>query len=237
MKSKTFFFTMHFFFFSLFLLMQSHTQEQIIPEVLRGQVRIDIEPIYASFMDIPLPMDKDTIYRRALDEASMFFSAMIYGWSFDYEIGERARNIPEIFELTPLGEIPFGDEKLQITDSEVKEMKFYLWTDYRMNEGQLRRMKIWQSGTIKNAQAIGYGPLGGPVNREDWLKIKKTTLEDAARAAVRRLLQGSERNRPKEARGYIALDSFPLFHIDAGQWLVTARFKVEIIEIVPFAAY
>jgi hypothetical protein len=216
--------------------MQSNAQE-IVPEVLRGQVRIDIEPVYASFMDIPLPMDRDTIYRRALDEASMFFSAMIYGWNFDYEIGERARNIPEILELTPLGEIPWGDEKLNITETEVKDLIFYLWTDYRMNESQIRRMRIWQSGTIKSAQAIGYGPLGSPANREDWLDLKKTTLEDAARAAIRRLLQGTERNRPKEARGYIALDSFPHYRIDAGQWVVTARFKVEVSEIVPFAAY
>jgi hypothetical protein len=236
MMIKKSIFAISFFLFSLMILIPSFSQE-IVPEVLRGQVRIDIEPIYAGFMDIPLPMDRDTIYRRALDEASMFFSAMIYGWSFDYEIGERVRNIPEIFELTPLGEIPFGDQNLNITDSEVKDLKFYLWTDYRMNESQLRRMRTWHSGTIKNAQAVGYGPLGGPVNREDWLDIKKTTLEDSARAAVRRLLQGTERNRPKEARGYIALDSFPLYWIDAGRWAVSARFKVEIVEIVPFAVY
>jgi hypothetical protein len=219
------------------MLMPISSQEQIVPEVLRGQVRISMEPIYASFMDIPLPMDRETIYRRALDEASMFFSAMIYGWSFDYEIGERARNIPELFELTSLGEISFGDEKLHVTDTEIKDSHFYLWTDYRMNESQLKRMRMWHSGTIKNAQAMGHGPLGGPVHREDWLDVKKTTLEDAARAAVRRLLQAVERNRPKEARGFIALDSFPIFRIDAGQWVTTARFKVEIIEIVPFAAY
>jgi hypothetical protein len=236
MNSKNLFLAANILLFSLFTLIPNYSQD-IVPEVLRGQVRIDIEPVYASFMDIPLPMDNDTIYRRALDEASMFFSAMIYGWSFDYEIGERARNIPEIFELTPLGEIPFGDEKLNITDSEVKDLKFYLWTDYRMNQSQINRMRMWQSGTIKNAQAIGYGPLGGPPTRDEWLDLKKTTLEDAARAAVRRLLQGTERNRPKEARGYIALDTFPHYRIDAGQWVVTARFKVEVTEIVPFAAY
>lgn len=237
MNIKTTAFTAYFFFFSLLILMPVHPQEQLVPEVLRGQVRIDIEPIYASFMDIPLPMDTETIQRRALDEAAMFFSAMIYGWSFDYEIGERARNIPELFELSPLGEIQYGDQNLHVTDAEVKDMKFYVWTDYRMNAIQMNRMRTWQSPTIRNAQALGYGPLGGPVNREDWLDIKKTTLEDAARAAVRRLLQGTERNRPKEARGYIALDSFPSFRIDAGRWAVSARFKVEITEIVPFAAY
>jgi hypothetical protein len=234
---KTSMFAGQFLFLLLMILIPIHSQEQIVPEVLRGEVRIDIEPIYSGFMDVPSPIDNDTIYRSALDEASMFFSAMIYGWSFDYEIGERVRNIPELFELTPLGEILFGDEKLHITDTKIKDEKFYLWADYRLNESQLKRMRTWQSGITKNAQAIGYGPLGGPINRDDWLEMKKTTLEDAARAAVRGLLQAAERNRPKEARGYIALDSFPLFRIDAGQWTVSARFKVEITEIIPFAAY
>ena len=214
-----------------------YSQEQIVPEVLRGQVRIDIEPVYASFMDIPLPLDPDTTRRRALDEAAMFYSAMVYGWSFDYEIGERARRIPEIFELTSQGDVKFGDPKLRATDAEVREMRFYLWTDYQLDEIQQRRMKMWRSGTVRNAQAVGHGPLGGPVTREDWLKIKKTALEDAARAAVRELLRGTERNRPKEARGFISLAAFPVFWIDAGRWAVSARFKVEITEIVPFAAY
>lgn len=223
--------------FSSVLLLPGHAQGQIVPEVLRGQVRIDIEPVYAGFMDIPLPLDEETTYKRALDEAAMFFSAMVYGWSFEYEIGERARRIPEIFELTSLGEIRYGDPNLHATDAEVKNMRFYLWTDYRMNESQIKRMRMWRSGTVKSAQAVGYGPLGGPVTREDWLKIKKTTLEDAARAAVRELLRGTERNRPKEAKGYIALSAFPVFWIDAGRWAVSARFKVEIIDIVPFGAY
>jgi hypothetical protein len=62
-------------------------------------------------------------------------------------------------------------------------------------------------------------------------------MEDAARAAVREMLRGSERNRPKEAVGYISLESFPYYFMDAGRWQCSARFRVEIKEIVPFAAY
>jgi hypothetical protein len=51
------------------------------------------------------------------------------------------------------------------------------------------------------------------------------------------MLQGSERNRPKEARGLISLESFPSYHIDAGRWAVQARFRVIIEEIIPFAAH
>jgi hypothetical protein len=172
-----------------------------------------------------------------LEEAAVFYSAMIYGWSFYYDIGERARGIAEEFELESLGTIPFGDPGLYATDAQVRNMRFYLWTDYRLTEVQQRRAGAWRTGTIRSAQAIGHGPLGGPVEASDWIAIKKAALEDAARAAVRAMLRGAERNRPKEVRGRISLAAFPSYFLDEGRWAVSARFRVEVTEIVPFAAY
>ncbi|MDL2229277.1 hypothetical protein LJC14_03400 [Treponema sp. OttesenSCG-928-L16] len=225
-----------FLFFSLLLALSpgNHLSAQ---EVLRGEIQVDLEPVLTWYMDVSYPLDADGARLRALEEASMYYGAMIYGWSFEYEIGERARGIPELFELTSLGGIEFGDKRLRATDAELRGMRFHLWTDYRLDESQRRRMLMWKSGTIRSAQAIGKGPLGGAVEASDWLKIKSAALEDAARAAVRAMLRGQERNRPKEARGYIALTSFPVYWIDAGEWTVSARFKVELTEIVPFAAY
>jgi hypothetical protein len=206
-------------------------------EVLRGEIQLDLEPVYALYVDVPYPLDTQTAHRRALEEAAMFFSAMIYGWSFHYDIGEKARGIDEEMELNPLGTIAFGDPGLFATDAEVRNMRLYLWLDYRLTESQKRRLLLWKSGTVRSAQAVGRGPLGGPVENSDWLTIKRTALEDAARAAVRAILRGGERNRPKEARGFISLSAFPGYWIDGGYWAVSARFRVEITEIIPFAAY
>jgi hypothetical protein len=206
-------------------------------EVLRGVVRVDLEPVFALEADVPYPLDAPAAQRRALEEAALFFSAMIYGWSFYYDIGERARGIEENFELMPQGSIPFGDPGLFATDAEVRDMRFYLWTDYRLSPAQIRRVGMWRSGTVRNVQAIGHGPLGGPVEEADWISLKQAALEDAARAAIRVMLRGQERNRPKEVRGYISLSGFPGFWFDAGQWAASARFRVEITEILPFAAY
>jgi hypothetical protein len=207
------------------------------PEVLRGEVRIDLEPVFALGAGLPYPLDTRNARRLALEEASMFYAAMIYGWSFSYDIGERARGIAEAFELTPLGEIAFGDPGLQVTDAQVREERFYLWTDYRLRDPQQRRVQAWRAGTTRSIQAVGYGPLGGPVEGADWLTIKRTALEDAARAGIRAMLRGSERNRPKEARGFIALTAFPRFWMEGGQWAASARFAVQIAELVPFGAY
>jgi hypothetical protein len=206
-------------------------------EVLRGQVWVELEPMPGQFVDEPAPPDIQSLRRRALEEASLFFSEMIYGWSFYYDIGERVRNIDEELELTPQGTIPWGDPGLFATDAGLRDQRFYVWADFRPNDVQRRWLNTWKTGTIRSAQAIGHGPLGGPVELSDWLTIKQAALEDAARAAIRTMLRGSERNRPKAARGFISLDGFPTFWMDAGQWAASGRFRVNITEIIPFAAY
>lgn len=206
-------------------------------EVLRGEVKVELEPMLGGFIDENYPLDMESAYHRALEEASMFFSAQIYGWSFHYDIGERARGIAEKFELSPLGEIRWGDSGLSVTQTRLENYIFSAWMDYRPNEVQQRRLAMWKMGRIRTAQAIGHGPKVEPGEASDWLGIKRKALEDSARAAVRAMLQGSERNRPKEAIGHISLEGFPTYWIDSGRWAVRARFKVEITEIIPFAAY
>ena len=206
-------------------------------DVLRGQVRVELEPIYGMYIDVHYPLDHDSAYRRALELAAMFFTAQIYGWSFHYDVGERARGIMEEFELSPMGEILWGDTRLFVTHARFENNVLSAWMDYRPTEAQHRRLEMWRMGNIRTAQAIGYGPLGGPVEVSDWLAIKKKTLEDSARAAVRAMLQGQERNRPKEVTGFISLQTFPSYWMDAGRWAAQARFRVDIKEIIPFSAY
>ncbi|MCL2759045.1 MAG: hypothetical protein FWD22_02410 [Treponema sp.] len=230
-------------FLSLFLLIfvffhtyaQGHEQWHT-PYVIRGEVVVDLEPIYAGYVDIEYPLSIPSASRRALEEMSMLFSAMIYGWTFNYEVGERARRIPEVLELEQIGSIKYGDPALQVTETEIRDMTLRVWADYNLNDSQQRRMQVWRTGMIRNAQATGYGPV--QLNEyPGWLAIKQTALEDAARAALRASLRGSERNRPKQVTGFISLASFPRYYIDAGRWAVFARFRMQITEIIPFSAY
>jgi hypothetical protein len=234
-------------------------------DVLRGEVRLDLEPVYGFFMDeVPegmiragaaeAPLDYNEAKRRAAREAAAFFSGMIYGWSFRYDIGERARGIEEKLELSPLGSIGVDDPRFEITDTQIRETRLYLWADYRPGEEQKKRLSMWKTGLIRSAQGLGHGPLGyAPRPRSDgspvsgdlsgdpsdpaWLAVKKAALEDAARAAIRTMLRAGERNRPKEASGFISLAAFPRFWLDSGQWAASGRFLVSVTEITPFAAY
>ncbi|MFQ3548076.1 MAG: hypothetical protein SNJ56_07030, partial [Termitinemataceae bacterium] len=205
--------------------------------VLRGQVRVDLEPVYIHYVDVPYPLDTNTAHRHALEEVALYFGAMIYGWTFDYDIGERARKIPEVFELQSLGSIPFGDPKLVVTDAKLENSYLFVWVDYRPDETQQRRLAQWRSGTLIKTRGQGEGPLAGPIavprsesplantlQQSSWMDGKRAALEDAARAAVRATLRGTERNRPKQSRGRIALAEFPRYWVDSGRWQCSAAF-------------
>jgi len=206
------------------------------PYVLRGEVYADMEPIYLGHVDSEYPLDVLTAGRRALEEAALLFSAMIYGWSFYYEVGERARGIAENLELEPVALIVSGDPRMQVTDTRLEDSRLRVWADYHLSDSQQGNMRVWRTGTIRNAQAVGYGP-DAIDEYPGWLELKKAALEDAARTALRAMLRGSERNRPKEVSGFISLASFPRFFIDSGRWAASARFRVQIEEIIPFSAF
>ena len=96
---------------------------------------------------------------------------------------------------------------------------------------------MWSKGNVRPAQAIGFSYTHSPLGEAAWLEVRRLALEDSARAAVRAMLQGSERNRPRQVTGYISLERFPAYWIDSGRWATRARFRVDIIEIIPFAVH
>jgi hypothetical protein len=227
-----------FLFFALYPLIAQEHDPGYNPEVIRGEVWVDFEPMYGDRPDAEYPLSKESAGKRALQEAALYFSGMIYGWSFHYDIGEKARGITEEFDVfEPLGEINWGDPRLGMIETETRDTKLRVWADYQLSEVQQKRMQTWRTGTIRSAQAMGYCPLPGPSPDSGWLDIRNAVLKDAARVAIRQMLRSSERNRPKEVTGFISLASFPRFFIRSGQWAVSARFHVQINEIVPFAAY
>jgi len=199
-------------------------------EVLRGEVTIEMEPIRNLFIEDAKEnraLEISEARAKAQEEAARYFGAMIYGWSFRYDVGERARNIGEKLELTPMGTISADDPRLITTDVQVRDQKLYLWSDYRPGQNQLYRLAKWKTGTVRTAQANGQSSMDD----------KYGALEDAARAAIRAMLRGSERNRPKEVTGFISLAAFPRYWFGKGQWAASARFRIDIQEIQPFAAY
>lgn len=199
--------------------------------VLRGRFRADLEPTGEGGRPFPLPVEPDVARGRVLEEASLAFSAMVYGWDFDYEVGSKARGLEETFSLVPRGTIEAGDPSLRATDAESEGSKLYVWIDYRLDPLQERRRSAWDSPDAKPAQGTGSAPLAqGHAG-----KIR--ALEESARAAVLAYLRGVERNRPKEARGSLALAAVPRFWVNSGRWVAAARFLLVMDEVVPYRVF
>lgn len=196
--------------------------------VLRGRFRVELEPVAAYKAGDPYPVPDDTARVYALEEAARVFSGMIYGWSFDYEIGDRARGVAEAFSLSPLGSIPYGDPRLSPTEVELEGSLFFLWAEYRMGELQIRSYAVLREGEAKGAQGTGSAPISAGKDGH------AAALDDAARLAVRSLLVFSERSKPKEARGTVVLTEVPRIWVEQGRFQCAARFRVVVKEVVPY---
>ncbi|MDR0683722.1 MAG: hypothetical protein LBF83_01130 [Spirochaetaceae bacterium] len=206
-------------------------------DVLRGEVCVEMEPVYAQFLGIPCPLDSATATQWAVEDAAAAFSGIIYGWAFSYEPGEAARGIQEFLELRVLGEIRTDDTRLELTDAAIRNGIFYLQADYTVDDAQKKRILAWKSAPVLSAQSLGYGPLQGGQDVVERRQIKESALKDAMKKAIRQKLRITERNRPGAAAGYIALSKFPLYGMRDGMWAAGAEFKIEIKDIIPFAAY
>jgi hypothetical protein len=162
---------------------------------------------------------------------------MIYGWTFVYEPGERARGLPEMLELEARGEVKPDDTRLAVTDAEVRDGILYMTADYSPDYAQQNRLREWSSASVSGAQTLGFGPLQGWAGVTGRRQIKEAALRDAMKKAIRQKARLTERNRPRAVTGVIALSKFPLYRMQNGLWAATAEFRIEVTEIIPFPAY
>jgi hypothetical protein len=202
---------------------------------LRGMVTVDSEPVWAvpaagdgSAPGGTYPLSRRDTRLLALAAAIGYFSGMIYGWEFEYAVGEKARNAEDGFEWRPLGELPFGDVRMTPAGSAEEGAVYRLWADYELDDAQAARRGAWTGGQLRVLNARGSAGL----DRE-----QQDALREAAKQAVRSLLRGIERERPRAASGRIALAKFPVITIARGEWAASAQFFVEIREIEKYKGY
>ncbi|MDR2602430.1 MAG: hypothetical protein LBC53_08290 [Spirochaetaceae bacterium] len=206
-------------------------------DALRGEVRIDSEPVYALEFGVELPLSAAGALKWAAEEAALSYSAMIYGWNFDYKIGDASRSIAEDFNLTPNGAVNPSGANLKM-ETPVKEGGYFLiWSDYKLTKDQALRFASWKTAGIREVQSSGSGALTGKAGNDSFVMVKRAALEDAAKNAVRAALRDKYTNRPKNARGKAALSAFPVYRIEGGRWEASARFRVKLEETGGYGVY
>ena len=189
---------------------------------LEPLVRID-QGVY------PIPVD--VAERQLLEEGRLLLSGMIYGWSFIYIPGDRARQVQESFILTPVAQIPWGSPRLVVRESEVHEQKLWAQLIYTMSTEEALRRASWESNTAELSTGRGRalanaGPPG-----------KGASLRDAIRDAIRLSLDTRVVNKPRQISGELVLWDDPQVFVRSGVYTTVAKVKLLVRELVPYRIF
>ena len=196
---------------------------------ISGNFWVELDPVVQ--IDQEYPLSLETASLRAFSEARYVFSGMIYGYAFEYTPYDAGRGVDEIFTLAPHAEIPWGDERLAVAETQIEKNVFRVYIRYTPSDHQVRWIRMMESNIYDNAPGRGVGNLfKGP-------EEKYTAIEEAIKDGIRNHLRPRVLNKPKEVRGNVLLDRVPYIVIDEGQYVATVQIRIDIDEIVPYRVY
>ncbi|MBL8967144.1 MAG: hypothetical protein JNG85_09045, partial [Spirochaetaceae bacterium] len=87
-------------------------------------------------------------------------------------------------------------------------------------------MKPWRNAQGRGGAELVLGVQG-----------RRAAYEDAARAGVRELLRGLEANKPRLVRGRLVFAEPPRVAVVGGRYVVSARLRVEVVEVLSYGVY
>ncbi|MBN2440821.1 MAG: hypothetical protein JXJ04_05730 [Spirochaetales bacterium] len=177
----------------------------------------------------PLP-EKEAV-KRILEQARIIFSAMIYGYAFTYTPYDKQRQVAEYFDLRPLYEIVWGDPNLNVIRSEVRDKRLYITVHYTCMDFQVSRLEAWDTLAIPSAYGRGTG---------DYFKgypEKMNSLKNAMKEAIRGYMRKRTFNKPKEISGELVLMEMADTIVNAGEYITTAKVKLNIKEVIPYKVF
>ena len=209
------------------LIVTANTTAQT--DIIHLNVWSELEPLIAESSEFPLSIE--TAVEKALEEARIFFSAMIYGYRFTYTPYDKTRGVKEWFDLSPLSEIKWGDPNLKALYTDKKGDRLYTKLAYHMERFQAARRTSWGSNTRPSSSGRGnFSLLEGT-------SAKLSSFKEAVKQAVREYARKRVYNKPKEITGEILLWDEPKTIITAGTYSTAVRIKLFINKLTPYRIY
>ena len=208
---------------SIFLYSQTDTP------ILSGEFWVELDPAIQDDGDYPL--SRDDAARRLLEEARFVYSGMIYGFTFIYTPFDSQREVEEIFLVTPVAEIPWGDPSMSVAQMRVGGNRQYAIIRFFSNEHHA----AWLSANGSNLFPVAAGFGSGDVFKG--YREKMTAIQEAMKEAIRSYLRPRFLNKPKEVSGSLSLTEVPYLVIDAGQYVAKVSIRIDLKEVVPYRLY
>lgn len=203
--------------------------------VLRAEFWAESEPmpILPTTIDVPEsgPQAPDEVIRSLLDEGRRVFAAMVWGYEFVYVPYDRARRVAEVFDLTPLGEIPWGDPRLTVSERRRTGAQLRAYLEYRPDASGTNRRLAWEGAPYKSAQGRGTAPAVRGT------EARYKAMDEAAKEALRALLRPIVKNKPREIRGTFAYAQAPRLTVSEGKYIADLRIRVTVTEVRGYSVY
>jgi hypothetical protein len=214
-------------FFSGLFFLSVHSSTSA--ERLTLYVWCELEPVVTE--ETQYPLSKETVAKQILEEARLYISAMIYGYSFSYTPSDRSRSVEDRFELRPIAEIAWGDPGLKIIDSEKRSGRVWAKVGYNMANYQLIRRTSWSSNAIPTSVGVGNGTL------LKGIEGKRLSFQESVKQAIRDHARKRVYNKPREITGEVLVWDAPSVGIGSGSYRSTVKIKLFIKELIPYTVY
>ncbi len=223
---------MRVFLVSLLALLAADAVSAQAAERIFVRPWVELEPV-VRIEPGQYPIPVATAERSLLDEARLLVSAMVYGWSFRYTPGDTGRAVTEQFALTPVAEVPFGNPRLRVIETELSDNETRLWARvlYSLTDDEVRRREAWESNTATLSTGQGEASVMKGVS------AKRASLEDAVRQAIQQGLHARYLNKPREVTGQVVLWDDPQTRVGSGRYTTVATVKFLLAEIVPYRIF
>lgn len=189
----------------------------------------ELEPMVSLKGEYPIP--RNEAVKNMLEEARVIFSAMIYGYSFVYTPSDRLRKVKEVFKLTPLAQLKWGDKQLEVVSTKVKNKKLYAKITYNLLEYQFLNRNAWSSSALAGASGSGRG------NIFKGSGMRNISFNNAIKNALRDYLRARVFNKPRKITGEVLLWDSPGLTVESGMYVTTVKIKLKIKRIEPYRIF
>jgi hypothetical protein len=229
---------MRWFLAALFVVVSSSlpAQAEFTESLLQGELWMPFQAIGPGEMERRVP-DQEKL-DALLEEMQTVFSGMVYGWSFTYRPVDPVRKAAEYLDVVPLGRIvgstgyPATSRVVAVsTRLDDENGVLTVLFRYAMPPFEAGRRRAWSSFNLDQAAGVGKARV------IDRLESRLEALRQSIKEAVRNLMRPRLLNRPQEIRGEALLRQVPLYSIQSGQYVCSAKFQMRIVSVREYPAY
>jgi len=205
------------------------------PSVVQN-IRVPLWAELDAYPELAAALDKDAgRYEYPQQEikqvAPFLINGMVYGWTFSYTPGDKARGVEEQLEVTEIMPQELIEGGITYVSPWIENNRLNYWCEYKRTPSQIQNYNLWNSIQNPMIHGRGYGQLS------DGFEGIRNAAKDALRDAIRIYYRNTIKNKPKEITGSVLIRDLPVLGITSGRYVINLDFFLECGRIVEYTVY